>query len=143
MPTLHGSSEVIVTLEDSPGGTARTITPYLREIGGVGVKLITQQTNPFGSTSKANTPTGITETPDIDFGGFFDTTADSGIKAVFTITASDSAVNSVGRELVVTLATGTTFTIHVHLTEFMIYPKGDALTEFKAKVVQMGAGAWS
>ncbi len=142
----YGSSVVTVTIDDAPGGTARIITPYVSTIGGIKVESITQQTNPFGTSSEAHTPVGVTKTPDIAISGFFDDTADVGPHVVFGAAASwalDIAPASVGRELVILAATGATFTIQVHLVSYEVLPKNGALTEYVALVRQMAAGVWS
>lgn len=146
MATPHGSTEVIITIDDAPGGTARIITPYVRDISGIKVEAITQQTNPFGGATVVNTPVGVTRTPDITLHGFFDDTADVGPHVVFGAAASwalDIAPASVGRELIIVAATGATFTIQVHLKDYSVEPKNEALTEWTATLTQMGAGAWS
>jgi hypothetical protein len=142
----YGSSVVTVTIDDAPGGTARIITPYVNTIGGIKVESITQQTNPFGTSSEAHTPVGVTKTPDIAISGFFDDTADVGPHVVFgdaTSWALDIAPASVGRELVILAATGATFTITVHLVSYEVLPKNGALTEYVALVRQAAAGVWS
>lgn len=142
----YGSSVVVVTIDDAPGGTARIITPYVTTIGGIKVESITQQTNPFGTASEAHTPVGVTKTPDIPISGFFDDTAAVGPHVVFGAPASwalDIAPASVGRVLVILAATGATFTITVHLVSYEVSPKNGALTEYVALVRQKAAGVWS
>ena len=139
----HGPAEVSITIEDSPGGTARDITPYVMTIGGIAVEAITQQTNPFGATSEEHTPIGITRTPDIVIGGIFDDAATVGPHVVFQLAAGDISASSVGRELVITPMTGKTFTINVHLVKYEVMLKRDGLTEYQATVRQAGAGVWA
>ncbi len=142
----YGPSTVSVAIEDSPGGTSRDITPYVRSIGGVAVESITVQSNPFGVGYESHTPIGVEKTPDIPISGFYDDTATTGIKAVFFTAATwalDKAPGSAGRELIIVCATGLTFTIHVHLVRVEAGPKTDGLTEYTALVRQMGQGVWS
>ena len=138
-----GSASVIVSITDSPGGTARIITPYVNTIGGLKIENLTQQTNPFGTTSEAHTPTGMSKTPDIAIEGFLDDTALVGSGVVLKVSAADRAVGSVGRILIVTIATGQVFTITVHLVSYEVVAKNGALTEYKTVVRQAGAGVWS
>jgi len=143
---LHGPQEVVITIAESPGGTARIITPYVNTIGEVGLENITQATNPFGTTSEQHTPVGIDKTADIPISGFLDDTASVGPKAVFfnaTNWALDKASGSVGRILTILAATGMTFTITVHLVKATLGLKKDALTEYTALVRQKSAGVWS
>ena len=142
----YGSSVVTVTIDDAPGGTPRNITPYVREIGGLKLESITQQSNPFGTTSEAHTPVGMDRTPDITISGFFDDTATLGPKVVFGTAATwalDRAPGSVGRVLTVLAATGATFTITVHLVSYEVMNKNGGLTEYAAVVRQKSAGVWS
>lgn len=138
-----GSASVIVSLTDSPGGTARIITPYVNTIGGLKIENLTEQTNPFGSTSEAHSPTGMTKTPDIALEGWLDDTALVGSAVVLKVAAADRAVGSVGRILIVTIGTGQVFTITVHLVSYEVVAKNGSLTQYKAVVRQAGAGVWS
>jgi hypothetical protein len=141
-----GPTVVTVTIDDAPGGTPRIITPYVDTIGDLELNSITEETNPFGATSKQNTPVGIDETPDIPLEGWFDDTAILGPHVVFGTAASwalDKAPGSVGRVLAILAATGKTFTITVHLVKYAIVLKKDGLTRYKALVRQKSAGVWS
>jgi hypothetical protein len=139
----YGSTVVTVTIDDSPGGTPRIITPYVNTISGLAIEALTQQTNPFGSTSEAHTPTGMTKVPDITLGGFFDDAASVGSWTVLKQVAADYAVASVGRVLVILAATGATFTITVHLVKTTVMNKNGALTEYTTLLRQKSAGVWS
>ena len=111
----HGSTEVVISIEDSPGGTLRVITPYVDTISGMGTESITQQTNPFGSTSEGNSPVGMTKSPDLVLGGLLDDTALVGSWTVLKPVAGDKAVSSVGRLVTVVPATGLSWSGHYHL----------------------------
>jgi len=142
----YGSSVVTVTIDDAPGGTPRNITPYVREIGGMKLESLTQQSNPFGTSSEAHTPTGMDKVSDITISGFFDDTAVLGPKVVFGTAATwalDKAPASVGRVLVIVAATGATFTITVHLVSYEVMNKNGNLTEYAAVVRQKSTGVWS
>lgn len=142
----HGPSEVTVTIDDAPGGTPRVITPYVDTIGDLELNSITEETNPFGVSSKQHTPVGLEETPDIALEGWFDDAATVGPHVVFGTPASwalDKAPASVGRVLVILAATGKTFTITVHLVKYGVVLKKDGLTRYKALVRQKSAGVWS
>ncbi len=139
----YGSSTVAITLTEVTQGTVRTITPYVQSISGIAVENITQQTNPFGTSSEAHTPTGMTKTPDIVLSGFYDDTAQSGSWTVMKPAAADYSPADTGRQLVVTAVTGNTFTINVRLVRMEITCKNGSLTEYACTLRQMGAGAWS
>jgi hypothetical protein len=139
----YGSSVVTVTIDDSPGGTPRIITPYVNTISGLSIESITQQTNPFGTTNEEHTPVNMTKVADIVLSGFFDDTASVGSYTVLKPVAGDLAVSSVGRTLVVLSATGATFTITVHLCKFEVTNKNGNLTEYSCTLRQKSAGVWS
>jgi hypothetical protein len=142
----YGSSVVTVTLDDAPGGTPRIITPYVNTIGGIGIELLTQQTNPFGTAFESHTATGMEKTADIPMTGFFDDTATLGPKVMFfsnTTKNLDKAPGSVGRVLVILAATSHTFTITVHVVKAEIIAKNGNLTEYAVLLRQKSAGVWS
>lgn len=142
----YGSSVVTITIDDAPGGTPRAITPYVTTIGGLGLESITQQTNPFGTSSEAHTPTGMDKVADIPISGFFDDAATVGPHVVFGTAATwalDKAPGSVGRVLTIVAATGKTFTITVHLVKYEVINKNGNLTEYSALVRQKSTGVWS
>jgi len=140
---MYGSSVVTVTIDDSPGGTPRIITPYVNTISGLAIENLTQQTNPFGTASEAHTPTGMDRVPDIVLSGFFDDAASVGSYTVLKPVAGDKAPSSVGRVLVILAATGATFTITVHLVKFEVLNKNGALTEYACTLRQKSSGVWS
>ncbi len=139
----YGSDVVVVTLSGSPGGAAKTITPYVSTISGLAVENLTQQSNPFGVASEAHTPTGMTKVPDIVLSGFYDDTADVGSWTVLHQTSADRAVGSVGRVLTVLACTGALFTITVHLVKSETLGKNGSLTEYATTLRQKSAGVWS
>ena len=132
-----------VTIDASPGGAPKIITPYVTSISGIGIEALTQQTNPFGSTSEQHTPTGLVKTADIVLSGFFDDTADVGSWTVLKQVAGDIATASVGRTLVILVASGATFTVTVHLVKTEILAKNGNLTEYATTLRQKSSGAWS
>jgi hypothetical protein len=138
-----GSSTVVVSLSEVSQGTARVITPYVSTISGIAVESITQQSNPFGTSTEAHTPVGMTKTPDIVLSGFYDDTASVGSWTVMKPSATDIAVGSTGRNLIITAVTGNTFTINVHIVKMEIILKNGSLVEYACTLRQMGAGAWS
>lgn len=142
----YGSSVVTITIDDAPGGTPRVITPYVTAIGGLSLESITQQTNPFGTSSESHTPTGMDKVADIPISGFFDDTATVGPHVVFGTPATwalDKAPGSVGRVLAILAATGKTFTVTVHLVKYEVINKNGNLTEYSALVRQKSTGVWS
>jgi hypothetical protein len=125
---------------DDSSGTPRIITPYVQSIGGLKIEQITQQTNPFGATTEAITPVGLSKSITIPISGFFDDTATVGPHVVFGTTSS--TVAAVTRTLVVVTGGGT-FTIEGHIPAYEVMPKNGNLTEYAATFVSSGVGAWT
>lgn len=138
----YGSASLVITIDDSPGGAPRVITPYVLTIGGLKKESITQQTNPFGTSFQSHTPVGVTKVDDIPITGLFDDTAVLGPHVVFKVQAADIAPASVGRVLVIATGGGT-FTITVHLVSYEVLGKNNNLTEYAALVRQKSDGVWS
>ena len=144
MSTKHSSTEIVVTVEDSPAGTGRLID-HCDSINGMGVEAFTEKTNPFGSTAEGNTPTGSTKSPDLTLGGLLTTTALVGTWTVLKQVAGDHAVNSAGRLVTIVAATGATWTGHYHLISTKVVPKPDGLTRYESLLRPMDPfdGVWS
>lgn len=141
MAGKYGSSSLVITYDDGPGGTARTITPYVLQIGGIKVEAITEQTNPFGTTSEAHTPTGMTRTPDIEIEGHFDTTATTGPHVVFI--APDDGPQDSTRTFTFAPGDSKTFTMETRLVSYEVLAQNGNLTKYKAVIRQAAAGAWT
>lgn len=139
----YSSTTTTVTLDASPGGAAKIITPYVDTISGMAIEAITQQTNPFGVTSEQHTPTGLVKSMDIVLSGLYDTTADVGSWTVLKQVAGDIAVASVGRVLVILAATGATYTITVHLVKTEILVQNSQLTRYSTLLRPATVGVWS
>jgi len=112
-------------------------------LGGLKIENLTQQTNPFGSTAEAHSPTGVAKSADVTLGGFLDDTALVGSSVVLKVSAADRAVGSVGRILIVTIATGQVYTITVHNVSHDVIAKNGALTEYANVLRPAGLGVWS
>ncbi len=141
MAGKYGSPSVTVTYEDAPGGTGRNITSHILKLGGVKVESLTEMNMPFGASSEAHTPTGVTRTPDIPIEGNWDTTATTGPHVVFG--AVDDGPQDATRTLVIVFGDSKTFTIETRLVEFEVIAEDGKLTGYKALIRQAAAGAWT
>jgi hypothetical protein len=141
MAGKYGSSSVVITYDDAPGGTPQTVTPYITAIGGVKVEQITEQSNPFGTGSEAHTPTGMQRVPDIPVDGFFDTTATEGPHVVFG--TPDDGPQDATRTFTFAPGDSKTFTMETRLVDYEVLVQNGLLTKFKATIRQAGAGAWT
>lgn len=143
-----GSSTVTVTVDASPGGAAKIITPHVDSISGMSLETITEQSNPFGSTAEGHTPVGMDKSPDLVLSGLYDTLADTGSWTVLKQVAGDKAVGSVGRLVSILAATGATWSGHYHLVKTEVLVSNGKLTRYASTFrPAQGAsgfdGAWS
>lgn len=141
MAGKYGSASIVITYDDSPGGTARTITPYVTSIGGIKKEAITEQTAPFGQAYEAHTPTGMTRTPDIEIMGWYDTTATSGPHVVFI--APDDGPQDSTRTFTFAPGDSKTFTMETRLVSYEVIGRNGLLSQYKAVIRQAGDGAWT
>lgn len=141
MAGKYGSASLVITYDDGPGGTARTITPYVLTIGGIKKEAITQQTNPFGVAYQSHTPTGVTKVDDITITGIYDTTATSGPHVVFG--DPDDGPQDSTRTFTFAPGDSKTFTMETRLVSYQVTGKNGNLTEFEAVIRQAGDGVWS
>ena len=136
-----GSADLVITLDDAPGGSPQTITPYVQTISGIKKEAITQQSNPFGTGNEAHTPTGVTKVGDITIGGFFDTTATTGPHVVFG--SPDDGPQDATRTFTFAPGDSKTFTMECRLVSYEVIAKNGNLTEYQAVIRQAGNGAWT
>lgn len=138
----YGSSSVTIAYDDS-SGTARTITQYVTEIGGISVESMQADTASFGDSWGESTPTGFNAVDDVAIKGFYDDTATSGPHVVFnTVGAATPA--STSRTLTVDFGgTNGQFDIETRLKKYTVLGKNKGLTEYEAIVTATGSGAWS
>jgi hypothetical protein len=139
----QGSSGVVITYDDAPGGTPRTMTSHIREIGGVKVEAITQQSNPFGTSWEEHTPSGMAKTNDVTVHGSFDTTATTGPHVVFQVQSGDRDPQGLLRTFTFSPGDSKTFTSETRLLSYEVLGKNGNLTEYEAVIRFSGAGAWS
>jgi hypothetical protein len=135
------SSGVIVTLDDS-GGSARVITSYLMQIGGVKITQEMLTNTPYGSAWVTQIQTGIRKGEKITFSGLADTTATTGTFATMLVTDAD-AVPGFTRSLIINLGggNGTVFTCEVIMESSALEPK-IGLAGFTAELQPTGVCAW-
>jgi hypothetical protein len=142
------STVTTVTVDASPGGAAKIITPYVDSINGMALETITEQSNPFGSTAEGHTPVGMDKSPDLVLSGLYDNVADVGSWTVLKQVAGDKAVASVGRLVSILAATGATWSGHYHLVRTEVQVTNGKLTRYSslfrpAQGTTGFDGAWS
>lgn len=139
---MFGSGSVVITYDDAPGGTARTITPYVREIGGVKVEALQARSESFGDLWHEHTPTGMKMVAAVSIKGFYDDTATTGPHVVFR--SPDDDPSDATRTLAVTFGgTNGTATVETRLISYEVLGKNGNLTEYEAVVQPTGSLAWS
>ena len=136
----HGPTEVGLTLEDSPGGTARELKAFVRSGLEIGHNAETVETTGFGVAFRAHTPTGIKNHDDIDLTLIFDDTATTGSYAV--VGTVDDGPQDDGREAVFTVADGRTYTVDVRLISFKTVLSLDSITMINCTLRPTGTGTW-
>lgn len=127
-------------MDDSPGGSARTITSYMLEMSGAKLTSIMQESTAFGDTFKKMLPTGVVEAAKISISGFWDTTATSGPHAVFS--APDDGPQDSTRTLTIVFGDSKTWTCEGYLESYEVIGKPSSLTRFEAVYIPNTA-AWS
>ncbi len=142
MADEHGPVSVAVTLENSPGGTAKALTGFLRSGIDVGHESETVETTGFGDSFREFTPTGIKKHDDIELTLLFTTTATSGTHAI--LGTVDDGPQDAGRELIVTVAsTAEKYTVDVRLVRYRVVCSLDSIQMVNVLLRPTGAGVWS
>lgn len=136
----HGSAEITISYDDSPGGSLRAITPYVTSFGGIKITSNMQKSTYFGATIEQMLPTGLSTIAQITVGGFFDDTATVGPHIVFI--APDTSPQSATRTLTVVIGNSKTWTSEGFLVSYEVLGKNGNLTEYAA-VLQQNSGSWS
>lgn len=141
MAGRYGPSSVTVTLEDSPGGTARALTNFILE--GVSVKQTStlMETTSLGDAFVEQTPTGQKTTDNITLTCIWDTTGTTGTHAV--LGTVDDGPQDDGRQLVVVFGDSKTYTVDVRLMSSEVVAANGAIQTIVAELVPTGTGAWS
>lgn len=139
---MFGSGSVTITYDDSPGGTGRTITPYVREIGGISVEALQARSESFGDVWQEYTPTGMKLVKAVSIKGYYDDTATSGPHVVFR-DPDDGPSDSTRTLVVVFGGTNGTATVETRLVSYEVIGKNGNLTEYEAVVQPTSSLAWS
>ena len=141
MAGKYGPASVTVTLEDGPGGTARSIGGFI--LNGITaadmVELV--ETHGLGDSWKERTPTGLLDSDEIVLEGTWDTTATTGTHAV--LGTVDDGPQDDGRELVVVFGDSKTWTRDVRLSKYEVLANTDNIQRFRATLSPTGAAAWT
>ena len=141
MAGKYGPASCTVTLEDSPGGTARALTNFILE--GISVKQtsILQDTTALGDSFEEQTPTGTKRTENISLTCIWDTTGTTGTHAI--LGTIDDGPQDDGRQLVVVFGDSKTYTVDVRLMSSEVVAANGAIQTMVAELVPTGTGAWS
>ncbi len=141
MPGKYGPVDVTVALEDSPGGTTRSMQGFLRSGIDVGHEAETVETTGFGDSFREHTPTGIKKHDDIELTLIFDTAATTGTHVV--LGTVDDGPRDAGRELIVVVGDGKTYTVDVRLVRYRVVCSIDSIQMVNVLLRPTGAGVWS
>ena len=141
MPGKYGPSSVTVTLEDSPGGTARALTNFVLE--GVSAKTSSalMETTALGDSYTEQTPTGLLTAEPLTLTCIWSTTGTTGTHAV--LGTVDDGPQDDGRELVVVFGDSKTWTVDVRLASSEVRATMGSIQTIVAELIPTGAGVWS
>jgi hypothetical protein len=141
MAGKYGPASVTVTIEDSPGGTARALTNFILE--GISIKQtsVLQDTTSLGDSFEEQTPTGTKRTENISLTLIWDTTGTTGTHAI--LGTIDDGPQDDGRELVVVFGDSKTYTVDVRLMSSEVVAANGAIQTMVAELVPTGTGTWS
>ena len=143
MPGKYGIADVTVTLEDAPGGTARSIKEYIENgISAADFAEMVENTT-LGDSWKTRIPTGVRDSDQLTIQGDWDTTATTGSHVVLRQVAADVSPQSVGRELVITFGDSKVWTRKVHLEKSTIKAQNGNVHKIEAVLTPTGAAVWS
>lgn len=136
----HGSSEITVSYDSSPGGSLQVITSYVLTMGAIKLTSNMQANTPFGATVEGMLPTGVSKIDPVTLHGFWDDTATTGPHVVFL--APDTSPQASTRTLTIVFGNSKTWSSEGYLVSYAVLGKAGNLTEFDA-VLQQNSGAWS
>ncbi len=136
-----GPSSVTFTIEESAGGTVRTMTAFI--LSGLSVKTNAPQmeTTTLGDSSVKRTPIGILDTEDISLNMIWDTTSSTGTHVVFLTLDIDP--QAAGREAVIVFGDGKTWTGDVRLISREVVASLDSIQVINVVLSPTGTGVWS
>lgn len=141
MAGKYGPASVTGTLEATPGGTLQNFEGFVRSGLTVGHQAETVETTGLGDSFREFTPTGIKSHDDIALTLTFDTTATTGTHVVFGTV--DDGPQDDGRELVVVVGDGKTYTVDVRLVKYGVGMVLDSVQMSDVLLRPTGAGVWS
>jgi len=136
-----GPASVTGTLEDAPGGTARSFIGFLTGGLEIGHRAETVETTALGDSFREHTPTGIKAHDDIALTLIWDTTLITGTHAVFGTV--DDGPQDDGRELVIVMGDSKTYTVDVRLVQYKVVASPDNIQMVNVILRPTGAGVWS
>lgn len=139
---IQGSTSVTASITDS-GGTPRTITGFVMELGGAEIEVELQSSEAFGDLWREFLPTGMRKVSPIPMKGFFDTTATTGPHVTLRPGDADALPTSTARVLVLVFGDSKTFTVSGWLNKYKAQANNGKLSDFESLFQPTGAGVWS
>ena len=141
MAGKYGPADVTLTIEDGPGGTARSIEDYV--LAGLAVKIasLMTETTALGDSWQEHTPVGIRFMDPITLEMIWDTTASTGTHAIFL--AVDDGPQDDTREVVAVFGDSKTLTFDVRLVSQEVSASTDGVQTISVELQPSGAAVWS
>lgn len=140
---FQSSSAVTMSLEDAPGGTARSIGSLVMELGGAKINVGLANSTAFGDAWEKHIPTGMRSVAPVKVSGHFNTTGTTGTHAVLRPTDSDVAPNADGRELILGFGDSKTFTVDVRIADYEVTSVNGKPIGFSGTLQPTGTGTWA
>lgn len=140
MAGVYGSNSISIAYDDGPGGTARTITSFVLTMGDVVIAAKQDDGTAYGATIMKQLPTGVSELPDFELEGLWDTTSTTGSHAV--LKTPDTDPNGGTRTLTIGFGDSKTWATEGYLKEYRVIGQVGKLTRFKMKCSQH-SGGWN
>lgn len=128
------SSKDLVIEFDNSGGTLQNMSQYVREINGVDVNAILQESHSFGDAWFEFLATGLKKMEKVTLKGFYDDTATTGPDAIF-----NAPGNTTTRTLKLTWGGTKTTAVETIIESYRRIPTLNNITVFETVVQPTGA----
>ncbi len=138
----HSSSEITISLEDSPEGTPRLITAFILTMGAAKITANMQKTTAYGALWDTFLPTGLSMVDKFTLTGLWDDSA-GGLAPHTVFLTPDVSPTAGTRALVIVFGNARTFTVETLLESYAVTGAVNKLTEFAAVLQPSGAAVWS
>lgn len=139
----QGSKELVIQVDDAPGGALQNITQHVRTIGGAKIENVLTPSHAFGDAWEEMVATGFARVPPIPLGGLFDNNGAASPHTVLKVQAGDRDPNGATRTVSLNFGDGQIFSGEARLASYEVLGKNEALTEYAAVLQPTGQWTWA